>query len=36
MKDLPAAMAAVDCLVNYKLLGTTVTGQKPKMDGSRK
>ena len=36
MKDLPAAMAAADCLVNYKLLGATITGQKPKMEGSRK
>ena len=36
MKDLSAAMAAADCLVDYKLLGTTVAGQKPKMDGSKK
>ena len=36
MKDLPSAMAAADCLVDYKLLGTTVAGQKLKMDGSRK
>ena len=36
VKDMPAAMAASDCLVDYKLLGTTVAGQKPKMDGSRK
>ena len=36
MKDLPSAMATVDCLVDYKLLGTTVAGQKPKIDGSRK
>ena len=36
MKDLPAAMVAADCLVDYKLLGTTVAGQKPNMDGSRK
>ena len=35
-EDLLAAMAAADCLVNYKLLGATVAGQKPKMDGSRK
>ena len=27
MKDLPAAMAATDCLVYYKLLGTTVVGK---------
>ena len=24
VKDFPAAMAAADCLVDYKLLGTTV------------
>ena len=36
MKDLPAAMVSMDCLVDYKLLGTTVAGQKPKTDGSRK
>ena len=36
MKDLPAIMAAADCLVDYKLLGTTVARQKPKTDGSRK
>ena len=36
MKDLPAAMAATNCLVDYKLLGTTVAGQKPKTDESRK
>ena len=36
VKDLPSAMVAVDCLVDYKLLGTTVAGQKPKIDGSRK
>ena len=35
MKDLPAAMATKDCLVDYKLSGTTVAGQKPKTDGSR-
>ena len=26
VKDLPAAMVATDCLVDYKLLGTTVAG----------
>ena len=36
MKDLPAAMAAADCLVNYELLGPTVGGHKPKTEGSRK
>ena len=36
VKDLPATMATADCLVDYKLLGTTVTGQKPKTYGSRK
>ena len=36
MKDLPFSMAAADCLVDYKLLGTTVVGQKPKMDGSNR
>ena len=36
MKDLPSAMVAADYLVDYKLLGTTVAGQKPKIDGSRK
>ena len=36
MKDLPAAMATADCLVDYKLLGATVARKKPKMDGSRK
>ena len=36
MKELLAAMAATDCLVDYKLLGLTVAGQKPKMEGSRK
>ena len=36
VKDFPAAMAAADFLVDYKLLGTTVSRQKPKMDGSRK
>ena len=36
MKDLPIAMAAMDCLVDYKLLGLTVARQKPKTEGSRK
>ena len=36
MKDLSAATAAADCLVDYKLLGTMVAGQKPKTDRSRK
>ena len=36
VKHLPAAMVAADCLVDYKLLGTIVVGQKPKTDGSRK
>ena len=36
MKDLLAAMAAADCLVDYKLLGIIVAGQKPKTDRSRK
>ena len=36
VKDLPTAMATADCLVDYKLLGTMVAGQKPKMEGSRK
>ena len=36
VKDFPTAMAAMDCLVDYKLLGTTIVGQKPKIDGSRK
>ena len=36
MKDLPVAMAAVDCLVDYKLLGLIVARQKPKTEGSRK
>ena len=36
MKDLPAAMAAADCLVDYKLLRTIVARQKTKVDGSRK
>ena len=36
VKDLSAPMAAADCLVDYKLLRTTVVGQKSKTDGSRK
>ena len=36
MKDLPVAMAATDCSVDYKLLGTTIARQKPKTSGSRK
>ena len=36
VKDLPATMAAADCLVDYKLLGTTVAGQKPKTGRFRK
>ena len=36
VKDLPAVMAAADCLVDYKLLGATVAGQKPKINGSKK
>ena len=36
VKDLLAAMAVADCLVDYKLLGTTVVGQKLKMDGCKK
>ena len=36
VKDLPSAMEAANFLVDYKLLGTTIAGSKPKMDGSRK
>ena len=36
VKDLPATMEATDCLVDYKPLGTTVVGQKPKTNRSRK
>ena len=36
MKDLHVAMVAADCLVDYKLLGTTIAEQKPKTSGSRK
>ena len=36
MKDLSAAMAATDCLVDYKLSGSTSIGQKKKQYGSKK
>ena len=36
VKDLPAAMAATNCLVDYKPSGITVAGQKPKTNRSRK
>ena len=36
VKDLSATTEAADCLVDYKLLGTMVAGQKPKTDESRK
>ena len=34
--DLPAAMATVDCLVDYKMGGTIFTMHKPKSKGGRK
>ena len=34
--DLPVAMAATDCLVDYKMGGAISTMQKPKSEGDRK
>ncbi|RVW40884.1 RNA-directed DNA polymerase-like [Vitis vinifera] len=36
VRDLPTAMAATDCLVDYKMGGTISTMQKPKSEGDRK
>ena len=36
VKDLSAAMDATNCLVDYKLSGSTSIGQKQKQDGSKK
>ena len=36
MKDFPAAMAAAVCLMEYKLLGPTYVGHKPKLEGTKK
>ena len=36
VRDLPVAMAATDCLVDYKMGGAISTMQKPKSEGDRK
>ena len=36
VRDLPAAMATVDCLVDYKMGGAISTMQKPRLDGGKK
>ena len=36
MKDLSTAMATEDCLVDYKLPGSTSIGHKQKPEGSKK
>ncbi|RVW40269.1 hypothetical protein CK203_082804 [Vitis vinifera] len=36
VRDLPAAMAAADCLVDYKMGGAISTTQRPRSDGGKK
>ena len=36
VRDLPTAMAATDCLVDYKMGGAISIMQKPKPKGDRK
>ena len=36
VRDLPAAMAAADCLVDYKMGGAISTMQRPKSEGGKK
>ncbi|KAL6319624.1 hypothetical protein AAG906_020701 [Vitis piasezkii] len=36
VRDLPAAMAAADCLVDYKMGGAISTTQKPRSEGGKK
>ena len=36
VRDLPVAMAAADCLVDYKMGGAISTMQRPKSEGSKK
>ncbi|KAL6332409.1 hypothetical protein AAG906_004985 [Vitis piasezkii] len=36
VRDLPAAMAATDCLVDYKMGGAISTMQKPKSEGDKR
>ena len=36
VRDLPVAMAAADCLVDYKMGGAISTMQRPKSEGGKK
>ena len=36
VRDLPAAMATVNCLVDYKMGGAISTTQRPRSDGGKK
>ena len=36
IRDLPVAMVAADCLVDYKMGGAISTMQRPKSDGGKK
>ncbi|RVW58435.1 hypothetical protein CK203_114986 [Vitis vinifera] len=36
VRDLPAAMAAADCLVDYKMGGAISTTQRPRSEGGKK
>ena len=36
VRDLPAAMAAADCLVDYKMGGAISTTQRPRSEGGNK
>ena len=36
VRDLPTAMATVDCLVDYKMGGTISTMQRPNSEGDKK
>ena len=36
VRDLPTAMVAADCLVDYKMGGAISTTQRPKSDGGKK